>query len=87
MTHNPVNRSIQYPASSIYLLPLTGLCGKNQSSGRSAAWIAHLPWAQGVGGSNPLAPTILSLDWKVRIFRLNKVKGGYENEPGNSHDI
>ena len=26
-------------------------------SGRSAAWIAHLPWAQGVGGSNPLAPT------------------------------
>ncbi len=26
-------------------------------SGRSAAWLAHLPWAQGVGGSNPLAPT------------------------------
>ena len=25
-------------------------------SGRSAAWLAHLPWAQGVGGSNPLAP-------------------------------
>ncbi len=27
------------------------------SSGRSAAWLAHLPWEQGVGGSNPLAPT------------------------------
>ena len=27
-------------------------------SGRSAVWLAHLPWAQGVGGSNPLAPTI-----------------------------
>src|SRR2546422_9168596 len=26
-------------------------------SGRSAVWLAHLPWAQGVGGSNPLAPT------------------------------
>jgi hypothetical protein len=26
-------------------------------SGRSAAWLAHLPWEQGVGGSNPLAPT------------------------------
>ena len=25
-------------------------------TGRSAAWLAHLPWAQGVGGSNPLAP-------------------------------
>src|SRR5262245_63522703 len=26
-------------------------------SGRSAAWLAHLPWAQGVAGSNPVAPT------------------------------
>ncbi len=26
-------------------------------SGRSADWLAHLPWEQGVGGSNPLAPT------------------------------
>ncbi len=68
--------SIQHQEFSIYLLPLTELCGKNQSSGRSAAWIAHLPWAQGVGGSNPLAPTILSVDWKVWIFRLNKVKRG-----------
>ena len=25
-------------------------------TGRSAVWLAHLPWAQGVGGSNPLAP-------------------------------
>jgi hypothetical protein len=26
-------------------------------SGRSAAWLAHLPWEQGVAGSNPVAPT------------------------------
>jgi integrase len=28
-------------------------------SGRSAAWLARLPWAQEVGGSNPPVPTIL----------------------------
>src|SRR5580658_2138632 len=28
-----------------------------QGSGRSAAWLAHLTGGQGVGGSNPLAPT------------------------------
>ena len=27
-------------------------------SGRSAAWLAHLLWEQGVEGSNPFAPTI-----------------------------
>jgi hypothetical protein len=27
------------------------------NSGRSAVWIAHLPWEQGVGGSNPPVPT------------------------------
>ena len=26
-------------------------------SGRSAVWLAHLVWDQGVGGSNPSAPT------------------------------
>ncbi len=30
--------------------------GRANITGRSAAWSAHLPWAQGVGGSNPLAP-------------------------------
>ncbi len=28
-------------------------------SGRSAVWLAHLVWDQGVEGSNPFAPTIL----------------------------
>ena len=27
-------------------------------SGRGAAWLAHLHGVQGVGGSNPLVPTI-----------------------------
>ncbi len=27
-------------------------------SGRSAAWLARLPWEQEVAGSNPAAPTI-----------------------------
>jgi hypothetical protein len=31
--------------------------GRRHTSGRSAAWQAHLPWEQGVGGSNPPAPT------------------------------
>ena len=32
--------------------------GKYKKSGRSAAWLAHLLWEQGVEGSNPFAPTI-----------------------------
>jgi hypothetical protein len=28
-------------------------------SGRGAVWLAHLNGVQGVGGSNPLVPTIL----------------------------
>jgi hypothetical protein len=30
------------------------------TSGRSAVWLAHLLWEQGVGGSNPLAPIFSS---------------------------
>ncbi len=30
----------------------------NTTTGRSAVWLARLPWEQEVGGSNPLAPTI-----------------------------
>ncbi len=33
-----------------------------QESGRGAAWLAHLLWEQGVGGSNPLAPTYKPLN-------------------------
>ena len=35
-------------------------------SGRSAAWLARLPWEQEVGGSNPLAPTIRSRSGRTR---------------------
>ena len=31
-------------------------CYDEATSGRSAVWLAHLVWDQGVGGSNPLAP-------------------------------
>ena len=33
--------------------------GQPTTTGRSAVRLAHLPWEQGVGGSNPLAPTSL----------------------------
>ena len=40
------------------LAPLRFLCYKERlTSGCSAAGLAHLPWEQGVGGSNPLTPT------------------------------
>ena len=32
-----------------------------QSSGRSAAWLAHVPWEHEVAGSNPVAPTTSNL--------------------------
>ena len=35
------------------------------ASGSSAARLAHLPWAQEVGGSNPLSPTIISAGYSV----------------------
>src|SRR5580658_5176780 len=38
---------------------------QRQGSGRSAAWLAHLTGGQGVGGSNPLAPTTRN-HWSFR---------------------
>ena len=32
-------------------------------SGRSAVWLAHLVWDQGVEGSNPFAPTTFSQNY------------------------
>ena len=31
-------------------------------TGRSAVWLARLPWEQEAGGSNPLAPTTFTDD-------------------------
>ena len=36
-------------------------------TGRSAVWLAHLPWEQGVGGSNPLAPIFSTADPKIML--------------------
>ena len=35
-----------------------------EESGRSAAWLARLPWEQEVGRSNRLAPTISSKNFR-----------------------
>ena len=36
-------------------------------AGRSAAWLARLPWEQEVGRSNRLAPTIFRISEKFRL--------------------
>ncbi len=59
---------LQEPHMIIFLLPrglFFNILNCSNYSGRSAAWLAHLPWEQGVGGSNPLAPTK-----KVNSYRL-----------------
>src|SRR6187399_604355 len=43
-------------------------------SGRSAAWLAHLTGGQGVGGSNPPAPTISTP--LLAAFERERGKGG-----------
>jgi hypothetical protein len=48
-------------------------------SGRSAVWQAHLNGVQGVGGSNPLAPTIIlnqfeENNWKRKVFSVQDAK-------------
>jgi hypothetical protein len=50
-------------------------------TGCSAAWLAHLPWEQGVGGSNPLTPTI----FPAPVAQLDPVYGGY-GEAVNTND-
>ena len=52
-----------------------------QFSGCSAVWLAHLVWDQGVGGSNPLIPTIL-----VGVAQLVRASGcGSEGRGFDSH--
>ncbi len=43
-------------------------------SGRSAVWLAHLVWDQGVEGSNPFAPTIASF-YMVGVAQLVRASG------------
>jgi hypothetical protein len=42
-------------------------------SGRSAVWLAHLTGGQGVGGSNPLAPT--NKRWTPRRHAGGRIRG------------
>ena len=57
MAKDVIDRS----ARQFFLAQPGTVCYKTVSSGCSAAWLAHLPWEQGVGGSNPLTPTTLRL--------------------------
>ena len=41
-------------------------------TGRSAAWLAHWSGGPGVGGSNPLAPTILLTFFSFSLFFCRK---------------
>ena len=42
------------------------------TTGRSAAWLAHLLWEQEAGGSNPPAPTVVvfPFDPNFRLYTL-----------------
>ncbi len=44
-------------------------------SGRSAVWLAHLVWDQGVEGSNPFAPTTSSIFFMVGVAQLVRASG------------
>ena len=41
------------------------------STGSGSAWLEHLLWEQGVGGSNPLFPTILFLAKHMYYDRIH----------------
>ena len=47
-------------------------------SGRSAVWLAHLPWEQGAGGSNPLAPIFYVGLQPDALRKIIKVHVNYE---------
>jgi hypothetical protein len=47
------------------------------------AWrslVAHLPWAQGVAGSNPVAPTTFLIDFRVITPRRHDVRAPERRE-------
>ena len=51
-------------------------------SGRSAVWLAHLLWEQGVEGSNPFAPTIetgAGIAQLARAMAFQAVGRGFES--------
>ena len=56
----------------------------DNATGRSAVWLAHLLWEQGVEGSNPFAPTRMKIKYAeiaqlARAMAFQAVGRGFES--------
>ena len=56
-------------------------------SGRSAAWLARLPWEQEVGSSNLLAPTTISTYCLLPYNLFHFFRRFWQNEHPERRDI
>ena len=52
---------VAFQPALLYIIVLHMILPRHES-GRSAAWLARLPWEQEVVGSNPTAPTTIYKD-------------------------
>ena len=70
-------------SSEVYILPDSGKHDRCEQLNLNGAWrslVAHLLWEQGVGGSNPLAPTkfrrfITGVQAQLLVFQAFTVWG------------
>ena len=50
------------------------------SMGDQLSWREHLPYKQGVGGSNPSSPTILVTFWVIFLFKMTLKKFAFRKK-------